>query len=256
MSLPFDKRIAMSCLSRPRSVDAVVVLPARDENDEIVDCLRHLQAAASAALDTGAAASVQIVVVAHKCIDYTAKMAAAVMSRSDLVVVDEVSATVGGARARGVAAANVERRRKAQTWIFNTDADSRVPAEWISASLHYAQARLLHVVAGLTELRPSDLSSAVLDRYDSVVRARWRSADDHDHVYGANLAVRLDAYGEVGGFADLESGEDVDLVRRIRAAGYNVGTPTTPAVLTSARTKGRAPLGVADLLLELRKEAV
>jgi hypothetical protein len=73
----------------------------------------------------------------------------------------------------------------------------------------------------------------------------------HEHVYGANLGVRADAYRAVGGFHSLTSGEDRDLWSRLENAGYPLARPTSAPVRTSARTNGRASGGVAELLKRL-----
>jgi len=50
------------------------------------------------------------------------------------------------------------------------------------------------------------------------------SAGDRDWLYSAALLVRAEAYRRSGGFnAALPNGEDVDLTRRIKAAGYRLG---------------------------------
>ncbi len=75
----------------------------------------------------------------------------------------------------------------------------------------------------------------------------------HRHVYGANLAVRLDAYDRVGGFRGV-LGEDQDLVDRLRAAGEPVLATYAPLVSTSARTPGRAEGGLGSLLQRLGED--
>jgi GT2 family glycosyltransferase len=74
-------------------------------------------------------------------------------------------------------------------------------------------------------------------------------------VYGANLAVRLDAYLRVGGFRDVH-GEDQDLVDRLRGAGEPVTSLLSPLVLTSARYDGRAENGLAALLERLSRSEI
>ncbi|MDO5495160.1 MAG: glycosyltransferase family 2 protein, partial [bacterium] len=77
--------------------------------------------------------------------------------------------------------------------------------------------------------------------------------DTHEHVYGANLVVRLDAYLEVGGFERLDHGEDHRLVQRLREAGHRVATPLAPVVRTSGRITPRCPDGLGALLARLSR---
>jgi hypothetical protein len=59
------------------------------------------------------------------------------------------------------------------------------------------------------------------------------------------------AYWRVGGFRALSSGEDVDLVERFEAEGYTIRPDTELSVITSARTRARAPHGFAHYLRQL-----
>ena len=51
----------------------------------------------------------------------------------------------------------------------------------------------------------------------------YDDAEGHRHVHGANLGICSRSYGELGGFAPLDSGEDVDLVSRAMAHGLEIG---------------------------------
>jgi hypothetical protein len=73
----------------------------------------------------------------------------------------------------------------------------------------------------------------------------------HHHVHGANLGFRASAYWRVGGFAALETGEDVELVERFERAGYVVSRDPSLSVATSDRQIARAPAGFAHHLREL-----
>ena len=73
----------------------------------------------------------------------------------------------------------------------------------------------------------------------------------HDHVYGANLAVRADAYLDVGGFPHAVHGEDRALLDALVAAGHPVLRTRSIAVTTSGRLRGRAAGGLAEHLAVL-----
>jgi hypothetical protein len=68
------------------------------------------------------------------------------------------------------------------------------------------------------------------------------------------MGFRSDAYWRAGGFAELTSGEDVDLVERFAAAGCRIKWDDEMSVTTSDRRNGRAPGGFADHLAEVSQE--
>jgi hypothetical protein len=139
-------------------------------------------------------------------------------------------------------------------WLFNTDADSRVPTEWITGMLRVAAREGSSAVAGLVEVAGWHAHPQARHAYDALV-ARGIQGTRHDHAYGANLAVRLDAHQAVGGFTPRPHGEDRDLLHRLRAAGFGVATPLSPRVTTSGREEPRCPDGLGALLHRLSCEA-
>lgn len=229
----------------------VVAVPAHDEAAEIADCLGAVRVAASRALSEGVCSAVTIAVSLNRCTDATdVEVQRALGSwRDRLVVEDDTSNTVGGVRGDLVARAT-GRRRPRTTWVFNTDADSRAPEDWITSTLHQVQGAGAVAAAGMVALRGWSAARAVQDDYRALLE-RGIDGHVHTHVYGANLAVRLDAYRRVGGFHPVHA-EDQDLVDRLRLAGEPVATLLAPVVLTSAREPGRAEGGLGSLLQRLR----
>ena len=226
-------------------VDRVlVVIPARDEASLLGRQLTAVAAAATAVRRTRPDVVVATTVVLDSCVDDSAEVASAV---PDVHTVTVEVANVGAARRTGIEDA---RRRgavaAARTWVACTDADSEVPVHWLTAQLALA-ARGFDLVVGTVWPDPGDSTP---DRV-----ARWWDrhtlGDDHPHVHGANLGFRLSAYDTVGGFRDLATGEDVDLVDRLRDAGVAWTAASRLPVLTSARLAGRAPAGFAEYLLTL-----
>ena len=92
--------------------------------------------------------------------------------------------------------------------------------------------------------------------HDQLVRAGIHGGDCHDHVYAANLAMRIDCFAAVGGFPAAVNGEEHALVAMARAAGLPVLTTTQWRVRTSARIRGRARGGLGDLLGRLAETSV
>ncbi len=251
----------MTPRDRARAVDVVVVVPARNEADRIAPCLRSVRTSLERAADAGAVRRVAVAVVGHHCSDDTLGQADRILAGlPHVLVADETSTTVGDVRAVGVGAALDLLRCPREVWILNTDADSVVPAAWVTDVLAHA-GREHHAVVGMVRLSG--------DRLDAVGRANNPGAAaayrriirtgihgrTHDHVYGANLAVRADAYAGVGEFPSVPVGEDAALVRDLVADGRPVARPVDLVVTTSARRDGRATGGLASLLDALDRDA-
>jgi glycosyltransferase involved in cell wall biosynthesis len=230
-------------VSRLPEVQAVgVVVPARDEEELLPHCLDALNVAVAQARRQGV--HTDVLVVLDSCVDGSAAVAAARPWARSLEV---AAGSVGRARAAGLAAVvarhwHVPRRR---LWLATTDADSRVPPDWLVRQVALAD-RGADVVLGTVAV--DDWSE-----HPPQVASRWRAGyshrDGHGHVHGANVGLRADAYLEVGGFATLERDEDVALVAAL-AHRPVVRTGAIP-VLTSARRGGRASGGFADHLAGL-----
>jgi len=234
-----------------------VVVPARDEQDHIVACLRSLRRSLR---KLPAGTVVAVTVVLDRCTDATPE-------RVDEVIVDwpeaeavraedtlsrSGKADVGALRSLGLrrALARLDAHSPDQIWLLSTDADTTVPPGWVAAHLRLAGAGA-DGVAGLAELTDGiHLRPDVLHRYGAIVADRLHG-HRHEHVYGANLGFRADAYLAVGGFPDEGPGEDHGLWRRMAVAGYRLEHPMGVGVRTSARVRGRAEGGLADLIRSL-----
>jgi len=229
-----------------RAVDRVlVVIPVRDEASLLGRQLGAVATAAAALRRTRPDVDVCTTVVLDSCRDDSAEVASAFPDVHEVTV--EV-ANVGAARGIGVERARRHRPTRAdRTWVACTDADSEVPVHWLTAQLALA-ARGFDLVIGTVWPDPTDSAPDRLARWWS----RHTLRDDHPHVHGANLGFRLSSYDAVGGFRALTTGEDVDLVDRMRHAGVPWTAASRLPVLTSGRLVGRAPAGFADYLLSLR----
>jgi cellulose synthase/poly-beta-1,6-N-acetylglucosamine synthase-like glycosyltransferase len=229
-------------MSGPASWQIGAIVPARDEQQHIEACIRSLiRAAASAHCGD----RFWVVVVADACRDETAAVAwNALEGHGEVIVSDAGSA--GAARRLGVEAAlaHFQEHRPEHIWLCNTDADSVVPGDWMSHQLALAEQGITGV-AGIIALDASADSST-----REFFRRTYRihAGGTHEHVHGANLSLRADAYLDVGGWRDLALAEDHCLWRRLLAKGWRVCSPAESVVTTSARLVGRARGGFADTL--------
>lgn len=231
-----------------------VVVPVHDEEALLPRCLAALERAvnavgtADAVTASGGGLAVHVVLVLDDCSDASAQIAAA----SPFTTLAVSARSVGRARADGVEAAldalglaGAEPGQLARTWIASTDADSAVPANWLTEQLRVAAAGA-DLMIGTVRPDPADLSDAQWAAWS----AKYVPGKPNGHVHGANLGIRGDLYRLVGGYAPLAEHEDVDLVARARAAGARVTASDDCSVLTSGRTVGRTPGGYARYLRE------
>lgn len=213
--------------------EVVIVVPAHNEQDLLPACLASLFVAAER-VDV----PVRIVVVLDDCTDGSGDCVPPEVS-----VIEVHARSVGQARRSGFDSGEWDER----TWFATTDADSVVPANWLSEQLAAAE-QGWDVFVGTIEV--SDWTrwpAEVAERFS----AEYMASDGHRHVHGANLGMWASVYFGVGGFALVDRDEDVDLVARLRLAGTAMHWSAQAPVSTSTRRRGRATGGFADHLGEL-----
>ncbi|MBQ1082062.1 MULTISPECIES: glycosyltransferase family 2 protein [unclassified Nocardiopsis] len=226
-----------------------VVIPAHDESETIVACLRSVR---NSLRHCGVPPwHRRVVVVADDCTDATATLA----REEGAHVVEVAYRNVGAVRRTGVELALelAHHRSGKDLWLSFTDADSVVPQHWIAAQL--ALARTADAVAGTVEVtdwsgRPAELAEHFARTYP-VVRG-----NEHLHVHGANLGVRASAYLACGGFEALRLSEDQALVAELVRRGHCVSRPCDLPVVTSARSSPRAAGGFGDCLNRLTQSVM
>ncbi|SDR93145.1 hypothetical protein SAMN04488570_0749 [Nocardioides scoriae] len=230
-----------------------MVVPARDEAALLPGMLASLDLAVRALARTAGPGSRRPVAVAATVVlDSCRDGSGEAVARAALAMPWLDSVTVALGRVGSVRAAGVEHARATAAgtpagdlWVATTDADTRVPVDWLLG--HVAAARAgVELLTGT--VRPDELLVASQ-------RRAWLAQHDlvegHLHVHGANLGFTLAAYDAVGGFGALATGEDVDLVERLRRHGARSRATAAIPVTTSARLDGRAPAGFAAYLAEL-----
>ena len=205
--------------------DVVVVVPARDEEAGICATLRSVCASLDEARARGLVDEAVVEVTAHRCLDTTEARARAVLRGrpEGRVVRDDRPTSVGQVRdeaaRRGLAALPGPASR---TWVLSTDADTHVGTAWVGEILREAARTSALAVVGLAPLDAWHGGEEGAGAYADLLAAKMRTEDrdalhQHDHVYGANLAVRADAYLDVGGFPHAVHGEDRALLDALRS---------------------------------------
>ncbi|WGL51407.1 glycosyltransferase family A protein [Nocardioides sp. BP30] len=222
-----------------------VIVPVHDEEHLLPRCLAAIGRAVEEVRRRPRAPAVDVTVVLDACTDDSALVA----RRAGVRTVRIAAREVGQARAAGVAdaVARVGGGPPTAIWIANTDADSCVPASWLTAQLDLARDGFELMVG---RVRPDRSELA-----DEVVSLWWRRhrAPVRMPVHGANLGFSLAAYQRAGGYPAVGEHEDVALVRAAIDAGCR-WTQAGPWVSTSGRLHGRVAGGFAGYLRTLAAE--
>ncbi|MBE7201292.1 MAG: glycosyltransferase [Parafilimonas terrae] len=244
--------------------DAIVAVPVRNEEERIVACLRAIDAQEGLA-----PGCLGLVLFLNNCTDRTESIVADVLPTLSIpvrvLVEDYASAHAGWARRRAMDEAVAWLGDDSPTGIIlSTDADSRVPPNWVARNRAAIQAGA-DAVAGRVEL---DAAEAALlppslpargrleDIYDALITEAEARIDPDPHdpwpchrtAIGATLAVTRGAYRQVGGMPEIPLGEDGAFIARLLEHGLRVRHATDICVTISARLAGRAPGGVADTI--------
>lgn len=236
--------------SHDRSVrEIVVVVPAANEQALVGGCLEALKAARCHVAYHYPLVASSVTVVLDGCSDGTEQE---VRRYPDVDCISVAARCVGAARGIGAARALARSQHAPdRVWLANTDADSRVPVDWLTALCDAADAGYDAV---LGTVRP-DLG--LPDSVEAEWYRRHDIAEGHPHVHGANFSVRADNYHAVGGWSPLPSGEDDDLATRlVNASASSVLRTARHPVTTSTRTDGRAPRGFSGYLRDLADDVM
>jgi glycosyltransferase involved in cell wall biosynthesis len=221
-----------------------VVVPVADEEALLPACLDALAAARAQLAEQRREVASRIVLVLDRCTDGSEAIA---RSRdaggAHLAVVTSLARCVGAARAQGSAEAVAGFGAGADHWIATTDADSRVPIDWLTGMVARADAGA-DIVLGT--VRPDgSLPAATAHAYHSA----YHYVEGHPHVHGANLGVRASILIRLGGWPQLPTGEDQALVAAAVAAGdVPICRTAKLPVETSTRLAARAPHGFSSHL--------
>jgi len=238
-----------------------VSLPAKDEEEQLPDCLTALDAAAGRY-----AGPVTIMVMANNCSDGTVALLRRTRLRHARLRWCALSllpacAHAGWARRLAFDAA-AELLCDGDDILASTDADTCVATDWITNMVrHFDEG--VEAIAGQALTRRDDrraLGSAATDRLNRLGRyytaLDWLRADlaqvaddpwpRHFYEGGASIGLTLDLYRRIGGAPTPPLAEDRALFSAVRAIGARIRHPLDVRVFTSSRLEGRAPGGMAD----------
>lgn len=231
-----------------------VVVPARDEELTIAATLASIATAAESA-----PGPVHLVVVDDGSTDGTAAIvgrAIAAWAAGPGVLLEGPAAGAGWSRRTGLdhALAAAAAHDEPGALIATTDADTIVPPEWLAA-MHGLLDRGAEVLAGDVLLEASADPQLVAAREHRVALRLGELRDAqplaaHPHFAGSNLGFTARALGALRPLPAPFALEDEALHARCLERGLNVTHDDSFAVRTSARTHGRAAIGLATALAE------
>jgi Glycosyl transferase family 2 len=249
----------------------VVAIPVRDEEERLPACLRALARQRDRLGHTIPPTLVRVVVFANNCSDRSASLARKLGGGLSLDVrvvearLPPAVAHAGSARraVMDLAEAWLVEAGEKDGVILTTDADSQVAPNWIAENLA-AFADGAEAVLGRIDLDeegarlPEALHrrGELEDTYEKLLtELSWR-LDPLDHnpwphhatISGASLGVTRAAYCRVGRLPRVPLGEDKALIGLLSRQDARIRYCSTVHVITSGRTHGRAPGGVADAL--------
>ena len=182
-----------------RSVSFIV--PVRDDAARLERCLRTIVAG------TPKGADVEIVVADNGSVDRSVDVA----RMADATVLELPGIRLGELRNKAASVARGD-------ILAFVDADHEIVPEWIAAAID-ALEPAGHAAVG-APCRPPSPGTWVQRFYDRLRRHPARQ-EQVEWLGSGNMAVRRSAFEEVGGFdTSLETCEDVDLCRKLRARGY------------------------------------
>jgi cellulose synthase/poly-beta-1,6-N-acetylglucosamine synthase-like glycosyltransferase len=250
----------------------IVAIPVKDEQERVPACLRALAKQRDRSGRPISPASIRIVVFANNCIDQSASVARklgrslSLEARVVEVRLPPSSAHAGAARraAMDIAEAWLGEGGERDGVILTTDADSQVASNWIAENLAAFEAGVDAVLGRVDldeegKLLPDAVHrrGVVEEAYESLLTELSWMLDPLEHnpwphhatISGASLGVTCAAYRQVGRMPRVPLGEDKALVALLSRHDARIRYSPAVHVITSGRTHGRAPGGVADTLL-------
>jgi len=260
-----------SGLASPIRPAFVVAVPVKDEEERVPACLRALAQQRDRLGQPIPPTLVRIVVFANNCSDRSASLARKLGGGLSLDVrvvearLPPAVAHVGSARraVMDLAEAWLMEAGESDGVILATDADSQVAPNWIAENLA-AFAAGAEAVLGRIDLDeegarlPEALHrrGELEDTYERLLTELSWLLDPLGHdpwphhatISGASLGVTRAAYCRVGRLPRVPVGEDKALIALLSRHDARIRHCPTAHVITSGRTHGRAPGGVADAL--------
>ena len=233
---------------------ASVVVPARDEQDLIIPCLRALATQTDVSPE-----NYEVLLVLDRCTDETEARAREVAEAHPglrLYPLEGPGAGSGVARRVGMEAAceRLMDARGPDGLICSTDADTVVAPDWLASQLRAVETGARAIGGRIDLADTGTLPPGVLHWHAETSRLRYErllsdpglaGKAEHWQFSGASLALTAGTYRQVGGLDPLESLEDEHLEQVLREHAIPIERLLSVRVKTSPRLKGRASRGLS-----------
>ncbi len=197
-----------------------IIIPARNEAENIGNCLQDLLS------QNYPAHLVEIIVINDHSTDDTAAIVQSLIreypQQIQLIDLEEKlrGQEMNAYKKKAIEIAIGESRGE---WIVTTDADCRLPNQWLALYDAYIQQHKPVMVAGPVMFTSNGSIIQLFQLLDFMslqgITAAAVSARSHTMCNGANLAYRKDVFYEVGQFAGIDqlaSGDDMLLMYKIK----------------------------------------
>ena len=256
----------------PSQCRAVVVLPARNEEDSLAAALDALAAQQDLHGDSLDRACFEILLLLNNCTDASAAVARAWQATHRDVALHVIEcvlpteeACVGTARRMLMDTACLRLSgQRACSGILSTDSDTTVAPDWIAHNLRALEAGA-DAVGGVIALKEGELERLpegarlayfqvrlyqrlpyeLEDLLDPQAGDPWPRHLEH---FGASLACTPAVYARVGGLPAVRHLEDMAFVDALYRADARLRHEPRVRVYTSSRFDGRATVGLSGQL--------
>jgi len=188
-----------------------VIIPARNEAENLGNCLRNL------GNQKDPPGEVEIIVVDDHSTDNTPSIAL----QHNVRLVSLANEPPGSSRAFKKQALAAAINKANGKMVLTTDADCRVPPYWVNIMADQLERRKAVMVTGPVRMRPS---SSFLSKFQAMdfailqgITAASVHSGFHDMSSGANLGYLRSAFFEVNGFEgidDIATGDDMLLMQK------------------------------------------
>jgi len=214
-----------------------VVIPAYNEEKEIKNCLDSF-------VKQTATKTYEVILVNNNSTDKTTTIAEGYFGKLNLKIFFEKEKGRGAARNKGFmeASGNI---------ILSTDADTKVPPNWIEElSNKLLESRAVAVSGTCKIFDCGRFDNAAFNFLQPLVMKLYRVIIGHYWLSGFNFAIYKKIYESSGGFnPKLNALEDIELSFRVSRVGKILFAPDLPVIFSGRRFHNGLIYGTVSYML-------
>lgn len=184
----------------------------------------------------------------------------------DLLIIDRCSEDrripehegVGLARKIGcdIACWLIEQKQVRSPWIYNTDADATLPADYFTTNIDPDHSAALYPFRHICEDTKTNLAMALyeLKLHYYVCGLAWAGSPYSYHTLGSILVINQRHYAQSRGFPKRNAAEDFYLLNKLNKIAP-VQSLDRPIIQLAGRASERVPFGTGPALTKLMSQA-